>query len=362
MQEKGVDMTLDNFEALEERDALYYPYIHIRDVEWLKRTLLVFPHVVRMTPESYTPRDNPFVSQLCDMQTKRGPLLRSAQLFTPTVDRALNELQRNIETDLERQGKTFVTRYGKAAADAMKRNTYDPGFQLHPDKLQGGGFVEFLRRKQLAWNPEHPDDQQYLELHPQIGQAVLSTVAVACAMDEGLEIVTDPKDEDSRRLNMCLASRGSSELYNAWIHPGDSAPWAHRASPREILEVVAYHHCNTEKVTPERLVELADDREALARLMSALKKMAASIPQMMNEEKFRERLEGQAQDVLKRWKADHANMSNVSKEIFGTEGAKNVGDFMKKLAEKFMSPEVWAGTLTGTYTGLRTEPFLGVAI
>ena len=31
-------------------DALNYPYIRVRDVEWLKRALLVFPHVVRMTP------------------------------------------------------------------------------------------------------------------------------------------------------------------------------------------------------------------------------------------------------------------------------------------------------------------------
>jgi hypothetical protein len=31
-------------------DALNYPYIRVRDVDWLKRTLLVFPHVVRMTP------------------------------------------------------------------------------------------------------------------------------------------------------------------------------------------------------------------------------------------------------------------------------------------------------------------------
>jgi hypothetical protein len=33
-------------------DALNYPYIRIRDVDWLKRSLLVFPHIVRMTPGS----------------------------------------------------------------------------------------------------------------------------------------------------------------------------------------------------------------------------------------------------------------------------------------------------------------------
>ena len=32
-------------------DALNYPYIRVRSLDWLKRTLLIFPHVVRMTPE-----------------------------------------------------------------------------------------------------------------------------------------------------------------------------------------------------------------------------------------------------------------------------------------------------------------------
>jgi hypothetical protein len=354
-------MTSDNGEISEERDALYYPYIHIRDVDWLKRTLLVFPHVVRMIPKKFTPHDDPFVLQLCKAQTKRGALLRPAELFTPTVIQAQNDLQRNLEADLKREGPMFVARYGKAAADAMKRNPGEPGFQLHPDKLHSTGLIEFMRSKRLAWKPEHPDDHDYLELHPRIGQAVLSAVAAACAADEGLEIVTDPKDEDSRQLNVCLASHGRSQVYNAWIHPEEIESSPRRASARAILELIGYHHCNTANVTPEGLVTLADDREALANLKSALKQMAASIPPMMNEEKFRERLEEKARETLRRWTADRANMSSVSKEIFGIEGFKNVGDFMKKVAEKFMSPEVWTGALSGTIVGLKTRPFLGAA-
>jgi hypothetical protein len=28
-------------------DALNYPYIRVRDLDWLKQTLLIFPHVAR---------------------------------------------------------------------------------------------------------------------------------------------------------------------------------------------------------------------------------------------------------------------------------------------------------------------------
>jgi hypothetical protein len=31
-------------------DALNCPYIRVRSIDWLKRTLLIFPHVVQMTP------------------------------------------------------------------------------------------------------------------------------------------------------------------------------------------------------------------------------------------------------------------------------------------------------------------------
>jgi hypothetical protein len=354
-------MTPENGEIFQERDALYYPYIHIRDVDWLKRTLLVFPHLVRMVPEKYIPHDDPFVARLSGSQTKRGSLLKPADLKTAGVAAAQDELQRNLEADLEREGQAFIMRYGEAAADVLKKDPGDPGFQLHPGKMRDDPFLEFLRTKGLAWQPANPDDSQYVEVHPRIGQAVLSALAVACAEDEGLEIVTDPNDEESRWLNLTLASRGRSEVYNAWIHPKEIARSAKTASARAILELIAYHHANMDKVTPERLVELSDDREALAKLKSALKRMAASIPPMMNDERLRERLEEQVQEVLRRWKADRLNMSSVSKEIFGTQGLENVGDFMKKLAEKVMSPEIWGGTLSGTIAKLSVDPFLGAA-
>ncbi len=38
--------------------ALYYPYIHIQDVNWLKATLLLFSEVRRMMPVQFTPEDS----------------------------------------------------------------------------------------------------------------------------------------------------------------------------------------------------------------------------------------------------------------------------------------------------------------
>ena len=41
-----------------ERDALYYPYIKVQSANWLKATLLCFPHVRRIVPGGYWPNDS----------------------------------------------------------------------------------------------------------------------------------------------------------------------------------------------------------------------------------------------------------------------------------------------------------------
>jgi hypothetical protein len=70
------------------RDALYYPFIHITDVNWLKATLLCFPGVRRMVPQSYVPTDSDAVREFCDVEGPRGePLLTRVDLSRRTPRR-----------------------------------------------------------------------------------------------------------------------------------------------------------------------------------------------------------------------------------------------------------------------------------
>lgn len=46
--------------------ALYYPYIHFRDEEWLKSAILYWPRVARIAPTRSGPRDSELVRTLCD--------------------------------------------------------------------------------------------------------------------------------------------------------------------------------------------------------------------------------------------------------------------------------------------------------
>jgi hypothetical protein len=80
-----------------DRDALYYPYIHIQDANWLKATLLCFPSVRRMVPGNYEPDDS-----------RKQPLLSSVDLFSKGATKAeVNLLEKLKGNDPREQCRHF---------------------------------------------------------------------------------------------------------------------------------------------------------------------------------------------------------------------------------------------------------------
>src|SRR5258708_18114780 len=106
--------------TFKERDALYYPYVHIRDVNWLKRTLLIFPHIVRMVPRNFTPDDKLEIRKFASL-TGAGdqPLLRQADLTTESVAEAHGALLKRIQKDVE-DDPIFLQRYNKDTTNTQK--------------------------------------------------------------------------------------------------------------------------------------------------------------------------------------------------------------------------------------------------
>src|SRR5947209_15469492 len=80
-----------------DRDALYYPYIHIRDVNWLKSTLLCFPSVRRIVPKRFNLHDSDEIQEFCQTDGPRGALLSSADLDSPALHQAQHTLLRKME-------------------------------------------------------------------------------------------------------------------------------------------------------------------------------------------------------------------------------------------------------------------------
>lgn len=325
-----------------EREALYYPYVHIRDDDWLKKTLLVFPGVVRMIADDFVPDDGPLVRALSQRGGRRQ-LMRRATLDSKPVRDAQKHLVALLENDLAEQGEPFRARFDKAAATALNRKTKSPfGFQMHLGKTSLP-LAQLLQRERLAWKPDHPDRKEYFEMHPRIGQAVLGTIAVECARDQGLDIVAQSQDDSSRELNACLASTEIDVVYDTFVR---DKPLVSAAANDEtsLLEVIVYCHCDVSRLDADALVALMDERDALRDLKAELEKMTR-VPAMRDPVEHRRRLQDEAADVLRRWTADRANLSGFARKIFAAESlSKGISEVAKAAIEKVGLPIATATT------------------
>jgi hypothetical protein len=188
----------------------------------------------------------------------------------------------------------------------------------------------------------------------------MSTVAIACAKDEGMDIVTD---EGERKLSNCLATQDADGVYDAWLHPKEPAGKDRGANAQQILEIIVYQHCDPSKVTAETLSRLSSEREAIAALHDELQKVASTIPEeISNDDTLKERLEDGAQQALTRWSKDRVNLSALGKEVFGFNGVKDAGKLIEELAKKAATPEIGGSTASGIVVGgLNSGTLLGAA-
>ena len=326
-----------------DMDALNYPYIRVRSAEWLKRTLLLFPHVARMTPFDNAPADDPEVGAFCWQMGKRGPLLRPANLHASHVQEAQHELILSLER-LRRE-------LGARRFDLLKKwpstqRAIDPGltvweqrlgrgnqsFQIHGEKVLDE-LAEYLLRHGLAWYPREgrAHGPSYIEMHPLLGEAVMATLAMACAENEGLQVVTE-----FPRLHGKLLGVPRGEILNAAFRPTTgSGP----TSSRQIAEFLVYRRCNVDALTPERIAALKSERDALAAFRSKLEDLAATLPPTMHDEtRLEERLDDLLNDMFQEWRRDQANLSAYSRQLFGEGVLSEPQKLVQKLVEDVIKP------------------------
>ena len=328
----AVPSKLDS-KQIAEKDALYYPYIHIRSVDWLKRALLVFPHVARIVARYYVPQDRGELRAFADTLGRwNKPLLREANLNSSGVRRAQSTLLKLLADDLANV-PDFLDRYSRAAPGNSRAHKE---FLLHVDKPTYE-LVDFLREHGLMWEAKNESPSAFTAVHPVIGEAIISTIAMACARDEGFDVVTD-----EGRVHHDISGSDVIGLYRALIRGGSEAALKHKATASELCELLIFQQCDVAKLSAERLAELSKDHEAIGAFRSALAGLAEKIPEMQSATAFQERLRAAVDDALHAWQQNKLNMSNVSKELFGKDLLKPTEGFIKSLVEKFAPPLIGA--------------------
>jgi hypothetical protein len=333
--------------------ALYYPYIHIRDVEWLKATLLLFSQVRRMTPVPGPQIDDGPIASFTEWRGNSEPLVVSARLLSTRSQDAQIQLAQRLRADAV--DMDFRHRFDRSAAESI-RGADDHGFQIHQAKLHES-LKEALRDTSLAWEPGNPEpyDQwlDYVELHPRVGEAVMATLAIACATGEGLDIVGDQR---SGPLHDCLTSRRPEDVYDAWLKPMRGIADPPQPDARELFEFVVSITCDTTKLDADGLAKMGENREPIRRLMRALgvraKEMVALDPGEDRTVQFRD----ETAKILQDWAGDRANMQNYWKRFFGIDLVEPGGALLENVIGKALEAAPTATTAaTGALAGLALQ-------
>ncbi|MBX4927153.1 hypothetical protein HJB56_07625 [Rhizobium lentis] len=347
-------------------DALNFPYIRIRDPEWLKKTLLVFPHVVRISPSKDAPPDSEEIVPFCKIKGRRGPLLRDLNLDDAGIWNDQYELQQRITAKLNEPGSTLVERFGREATisnpglvressalwnDRLASRT----FQMHGEKILPD-LLRFLTMNELAWEPNYSDGRGYFEMHPLVGQAVMAALAFAAAERQGLQLVTEFPSIYGRTV---LCSK--EEILEPFLlgeAPKPSNADGNRDEAHQIARIIIYQRADTRALTPERLAALSNEWEAIAAFKATLEEMAADIPATISDSKvFEQRLGERADRVMSEWKSGKANLSAYVRVLFGEGSADELKDGLAKVAESALAEPV-KGALVG---GATTFSLYGVA-
>lgn len=293
-----------------ERDALYYPNIEIQSANWLKSTLLCFPHVRRIVPGGYWPNDKRSIRPFCDTEGIGGlPLLINEY---PNGD-ASDAEQARLATKIKKYSEKFVRHFSQ---DATRRKypTNANQYRIYYLKIDYR-LRECLLDLNLAWESE----PEWYSLHPRLGRAVMATIAIAVANERGFDIVTN---DDSVHRSVC--TQRQSDVFDelsGFLSP--EPPQASHEMVDELASVFMTTFFDVSKLSVDQIVELQRDGKDLRRFKDAILPIAQRIPDIPDLHERRRRLKQSAAEIIDEWKKYKKSLPRFAIEaIFDATEAK----------------------------------------
>jgi hypothetical protein len=265
-----------------ERPGLYFPYVHVRDENWLKAVALYWPSVSRLVPHGYVKRDSPAAQALAEAGFLRDH--EPGQLVPAALDDLLVTMRRNAEAlesgfSLER---AELDGDGDRFRDCLPARESSALGWIHSSKFPPGAVDYFTRRGLARVGREGELDRhcgrpaEWLGLHPALAGAYMTALATQVSGSAYWEPLTDqhdlraatPNDDVQCAVRLLLGS--------------DSAP------AREAAAVEAYVMLAFQYVRPKHLEEVPIDtilrcREDLAEELAAFRRHVAAQRQELVE-------------------------------------------------------------------------------
>jgi hypothetical protein len=333
-----------------DRGALYYPFIHVRDEKWLKATLLCFPFIDRMVPDGYEVNDGEVAAFFAKQDGRFGrPMLGRRDLDDPATELARAQLLDKLQEDVA--ALELAVRFSREAARSGPYADGDNAFQIHEYKL-GGELLGFMRTHGLAWAPTNPirGGARWWAVHPLLGEAIMSTNAVALAKAHDLEIVTSDGP-----IHQALLGATAGDVYDTLVRRQlFGMPKTETEKVNDLMQFVIVTAFDMEKLTLDQIVELNQQRSDLSALKAALLAQVDDLGGVPDQEAWHDLLAIRAKDAVEEWRAHTSLLSLFSRADAG-ELAGEFKDLMQEVA-----PSVAIGGATTALVGALPGLAVGV--
>jgi hypothetical protein len=344
--------------SVQDRDALYYPYIHIRDLNWLKGTLLCFPQVRRIVPSNFYLNDSEEVQQFMKVKGPRGePLLTQEYTDYFGYDSDVHHAQIRLLEVLRENAELFRERYSQEAALKDFGNAYD-SFEMHAGKL----LVElhdYLMETGLGWYTgrirDENSENRWVALHPMLGEAVMSVLAIAIAKERKLDIVTI-----SGRVHHSLAVQDENEVLDTLLGKRvkrEEVPVGEKVD--ELAEIVLTTTFDLSRLDAEQIAELVKEGKDLRAFKNSLVPLAEELPDIPDPVERQKRLREKGKEVIAAWEAYKNTLPWFAADALVAAGEVSVPALALKVLGAAASPLTFAagiGLAVGilTYKGIKT--------
>lgn len=291
------------------RYALYYPYIHIRDENWLKGAILGFQQVRRIVPNEFTIRDEAITSPYARLKSPAGTLLKPVIINSPQI----YESQTWLRTKITERLNELIPKYAEENVSLEYRRGSET-FEMHVGKFLDPELLNILKGARLAWhsrdNREH-DPWDWVTMHPKMGSAMMSTLALAVARSEGLSVLT-PSGTAHHELLANREERVFEKLLEVPLPP-DTAT-SHDVAVEELAHVVITTGFDLTRLTPEQVCELLNQGKDLRSFRSAIASFVARIPAGLGPDERVKRLKIEAESVLDEWEKYSGTLPPFAKD------------------------------------------------
>ena len=237
--------------------ALYYPYMRIRDEDWLKASALYWDSIRRFKPTHYRLQDSPVGKQFA-----QAGFLKSLDpgFYAANVS---NELLAFMMQNREILRQNYSIQAALDAPSGPGWGTEGPSRRnqnlawIHSRKIREE-YANFLTSEGLGRVGRDSDDQ-WIGLHPTVAAAYMLTLVGACAGSEGLDPVTDYQ---SPFLPPTTGVESAIRLLTADTNlPQDPDHASHDATSFAILAIETVIPRNISDISVERILETKNKLE-----------------------------------------------------------------------------------------------------